>query len=64
MKTFDLSEVSVRDLNQMLHDQSVECVEREFEVLNPQRAAPISPAVSTRTCRWISRGMPVTSAPA
>lgn len=36
MKTFDLSEVSVRDLNQMLHDQSVECVEREFEVLNPK----------------------------
>ncbi|WP_432697863.1 protein glxC [Marinobacterium sp. YM272] len=36
MKTFDLSEAQVRDLNQMLHDQSPECVEREFEVTNPK----------------------------
>ena len=36
MKTFDLSEATVRDLNQALHDQSPEFVEREFEVLNPK----------------------------
>lgn len=36
MKTYDLTEAAVRDLNQALHDQSPECVEREFEVLNPK----------------------------
>lgn len=36
MKTIDLAEFSVRELNQMLHDQATECLEREFEVLNPK----------------------------
>jgi len=36
MKTIDLAESSVRELNQMLHDQATECLEREFEVLNPK----------------------------
>ncbi|WP_165857503.1 protein glxC [Marinobacter sp. JSM 1782161] len=35
MKTFDLSQTPVRDLNQALHDQAAECVEREFDVLHP-----------------------------
>lgn len=35
MKTFDLSQTNVRELNQALHDQAAACVEREFEVLNP-----------------------------
>jgi len=36
MKTIDLAESSVRELNQALHDQAAECLEREFEVLNPK----------------------------
>lgn len=35
MKTFDLSQTPVRELNQTLHDQASHPVEREFEVLNP-----------------------------
>ena len=36
MKTINLAETTVRDLNQELHDQAVECTEREWEVLNPK----------------------------
>ncbi len=36
MKTFDLAESSIRELNQALHDQAPECTEREWEVLNPK----------------------------
>ncbi len=36
MKTIDLAESSIRELNQALHDQAQECLEREFEVLNPK----------------------------
>jgi len=36
MKTIDLAESSIRELNQALHDQAPECLEREFEVLNPK----------------------------
>lgn len=36
MKTIDLAESSIRELNQALHDQAQACLEREFEVLNPK----------------------------
>ncbi|GAB0153800.1 protein glxC [Marinobacterium sp. BA1] len=36
MKTIDLAESSIRELNQALHDQAQGCLEREFEVLNPK----------------------------
>ncbi|SIQ50819.1 protein glxC [Marinobacterium stanieri] len=36
MKTIDLAESSIRELNQALHDQATECTEREWEVLNPK----------------------------
>ncbi len=36
MKTFDLAESSIRELNQALHDQAAECTEREWAVLNPK----------------------------
>lgn len=36
MKTFDLAESSIRELNQALHDQAPECTEREWAVLNPK----------------------------
>lgn len=36
MKTINLQESPVRDLNQSLHDQSGECTEREWEVLEPK----------------------------
>ncbi|WP_428034811.1 protein glxC [Amphritea sp.] len=36
MKTINLSEQTVRDLNQALHDQAIECTEREWEVLEPK----------------------------
>ncbi|MBU2965529.1 protein glxC [Amphritea sp. 2_MG-2023] len=36
MKTINLTECTVRDLNQALHDQTVECTEREWEVLEPK----------------------------
>ena len=36
MKTINLAKDSVRDLNQALHDQMLECTEREWQVLNPQ----------------------------
>lgn len=35
MKTINLDEVSVRELNQSLHDQAVNCEEREWVVQNP-----------------------------
>ena len=35
MKTFDLTQNTVRELNQALHDQSGECMEREFDVFSP-----------------------------
>lgn len=35
MKTIDLSSTSVRDLNQALHEQSKQLVEREWQVANP-----------------------------
>ena len=36
MKSIDLAVSSIRELNQSLHDQAPECVEREWEVLNPK----------------------------
>lgn len=36
MKTLNLQEHSVRELNQALHDQNVECSEREWQVLEPR----------------------------
>lgn len=36
MKTINLNEKTVRDLNQALHDQVTECTEREWEVLEPK----------------------------
>lgn len=36
MKTIDLAESSIRELNQALHDQATECTEREWAVLNPR----------------------------
>ena len=36
MKTINLEQQSVRDLNQALHDQVSECTEREWEVLEPK----------------------------
>ncbi|WP_067866871.1 GltB/FmdC/FwdC-like GXGXG domain-containing protein [Neptuniibacter marinus] len=36
MKTIDLQEHTVRDLNQALHDQAGECTIREWEVLEPK----------------------------
>lgn len=36
MKKFDLNQSRVRELNQALHDQAMECTEREFDVLNPK----------------------------
>ncbi|WP_417533892.1 protein glxC [Marinobacterium stanieri] len=36
MKTIDLAESSIRELNQALHDQATECTEREWAVLNPK----------------------------
>ncbi|MGH1538900.1 MAG: protein glxC [Arenicella sp.] len=36
MKTVDLADQSVRDLNAMLHAQADECSEREWQVLNPR----------------------------
>ncbi|GAA5315476.1 MAG: protein glxC [Candidatus Pelagadaptatus aseana] len=36
MKTINLEQQSVRDLNQALHDQAGECTEREWEVLEPK----------------------------
>lgn len=36
MKTINLAEQSVRELNQALHDQAVECSEREWVVLDPK----------------------------
>jgi glutamate synthase domain-containing protein 3 len=35
MKTVDLNQHSVRELNQSLHDQSGDCTERAWRVLNP-----------------------------
>ncbi|MFK4752819.1 protein glxC [Oceanobacter antarcticus] len=32
MKTFDLATTSLRDINQMLHDQAAECTEREWKI--------------------------------
>ena len=36
MKTINLETQTVRDLNQALHEQSPECTEREWEVLEPK----------------------------
>ncbi|KAA0874426.1 GltB/FmdC/FwdC-like GXGXG domain-containing protein [Nitrincola tapanii] len=36
MKSIDLAVAEVRELNQALHDQASECLEREWEVLNPK----------------------------
>ena len=36
MRTVDLNESSVTDLNQALHAQTSECTERQWEVLNPK----------------------------
>lgn len=36
MRTVDLNESSVTDLNQALHAQASECTERQWEVLNPK----------------------------
>lgn len=36
MKTIDLAESSVRDLNQALHEQASECTDREWKVLSPK----------------------------
>ncbi len=36
MKSIDLAELSVRDLNQTLHDQALEATDREWTVLNPK----------------------------
>jgi methylamine---glutamate N-methyltransferase subunit B len=32
MKTFDLATTSLRDINQALHDQALECTEREWKI--------------------------------
>ncbi len=56
MKTINLQEQSVRELNQLLHDQAAECTEREWEVLEPKGA------LSTRASPSTSRGTPATSA--
>lgn len=42
MKTINLQEQSVRELNQLLHDQTAECTEREWEVLEPKGAHNIA----------------------
>lgn len=36
MKSIDLAEVSIRELNQMLHDQAADPVDREWAVYNPK----------------------------
>lgn len=36
MKTVDLATTTIRDLNQALHDQALECSEREWHVINPK----------------------------
>lgn len=36
MKTMNLQEQTVRELNQALHDQVAECTEREWTVLEPK----------------------------
>ncbi|WP_020680801.1 GXGXG domain-containing protein [Marinobacterium rhizophilum] len=36
MKTIDLTSSTVRDLNQALHEQALECTEREWAVTNPK----------------------------
>lgn len=33
MKTFDLATTSLRDINQALHDQALECTEREWKII-------------------------------
>ncbi|GGB85216.1 protein glxC [Marinobacterium zhoushanense] len=36
MKTINLAESSIRELNQALHEQAGECTEREWQVLSPK----------------------------
>lgn len=36
VRTIDLAEQTVRDLNQALHDQKTDCTDVEWEVLNPK----------------------------
>ncbi|WP_339669592.1 hypothetical protein [Dasania marina] len=36
MKTIDLASIEIRELNQQLHDQAVNCTDREWVVKNPK----------------------------
>ncbi len=63
MKTFDLNQSTVRELNQALHDQAPDCAEREFDVLNPNGRHNIACGID-QNLQSTLLGMPVITAPA